>query len=235
MASFPDNLPPIWREKLKPVKNEAFFKRLCDFLKAEYKAKKVIYPESKNVLRALQDVDLPEVRVVILGQDPYHGPGQAIGRSFAVPNDIYPKPPSLKNILKELQDDLKVKVDEKESDLSGWAAQGVLLLNTLLTVEASKPFSHRDQGWERFTDRIISVLNERDKPIVFVLWGAHAQKLKAKIDLKKHIVMETPHPSPLSAYRGFFGSKIFSRMNEALRHSGQTPIAWEQIVLEKKN
>ena len=235
--SFPDNLPAVWREKLRPLKNEPFFKQLTTFLKSEYQTKKIIYPAQKNILRAIQNLDLPEVKVVILGQDPYHGVGQAIGFSFAVPNELMPKPPSLKNIFKELESDLGIKVDKNLSDLTGWVKQGVLLLNTVLTVEAGAPLSHRDKGWEIFTDRVISELNAREKPLVFVLWGSHAQKLKTKINLSKHVVLESAHPSPLSAHRGFMGSKIFSKINECLRKFGETPIRWELISApdEKNN
>jgi uracil-DNA glycosylase len=228
---FPDNLPPVWREKLKSLTSEVFFKKLTQFLKEEYQAKKIIYPARENVLRALQELDLPKVKVVILGQDPYHGPRQAIGLSFAVPNDLFPKPPSLKNIFKELQSDLQISLPEGKSDLSGWVKQGVLLLNTVLTVEAATPLSHRDQGWEAFTDRVLSELNARENPLVFVLWGSHAQKLKAKIDLKKHAVLESVHPSPLSAYRGFFGSKVFSKINQKLIQFGETPIDWSRVSI----
>jgi uracil-DNA glycosylase len=232
-VSFPNNLPPVWKEKLATLKDEIFFRDLTRFLKSEYHAKKVIFPDRKNVLRALQCVDLPQVKVVILGQDPYHGLGQAIGLSFAVPNELKPKPPSLKNIFKEIESDLKVKLPANESDLSGWVLQGVLLLNTVLTVESGQPLSHRDQGWEIFTDRILTLLNERKKPIVFVLWGSHAQKMKAKIDLSRHAVLESAHPSPLSAHRGFLGSKVFSKINQLLVKFHETPIDWTCISLSQ--
>ena len=226
---FPENLPPVWRDKLSPLKNEKFFKDLSAFLRAEYSAHKVIYPARKNVLRALQEIDLPDVKVVILGQDPYHGPDQAIGFSFAVPNELRKKPPSLQNIFKELKSDLGVTPRLGESDLSGWVEQGVLLLNTVLTVEAAQPLSHRDRGWEQFTDCVIAELNARKKPVVFVLWGSHAQKFKAKIDLTKHVVLESAHPSPLSAHRGFLGSKIFSKINARLVKLKQKPIDWAMV------
>ncbi|MBC7396111.1 MAG: uracil-DNA glycosylase [Bdellovibrionales bacterium] len=222
-------LPPGWVEKLAPVKKEPYFIKLQQFLAEEYRAGKMIYPAKKNIFRALQEVDLPAVKVVILGQDPYHGPGQATGFSFAVPNALKRKPPSLRNIFKELESDLKIQLKTQESDLTGWVAQGVLLLNTVLTVEAEKPLSHRNQGWELFTDRIIEILNQRIEPMVFILWGSHAQKLKAKLDLKRHRVLESVHPSPLSAYRGFFGSKVFSKSNESLNELKQSPVRWEKI------
>jgi len=228
-AQFPDNLPPVWREKLAPLKNEKFFTSLVLFLKNEHQAGKRIYPARPNVLRALQAVDLPNVKVVIIGQDPYHGPGQAIGFSFAVPNDLFPKPPSLQNIFKELESDLGVPIPKGESDLTGWVKQGVLLLNTVLTVEASQPLSHRDRGWENFTNRVIAELNARPEPMVFILWGSHAQKFKAMIDRNRHGVLESAHPSPLSAHRGFLGSKVFSRANAELKRLGLEPIDWTKI------
>ena len=226
---FSENLPPVWRKKLSPLMKETFFNKLVQFLKDQDRQKKTIYPVRENILRALQEADLPNVNVVILGQDPYHGPGQAIGFSFAVPNDLFPKPPSLQNILKELQSDLGITIPKGKSDLQGWVAQGVLLLNTVLTVEADQPLSHRDQGWEKFTDEVIRFLGERKDPLVFVLWGSHAQKMKARIDLTRHAVIESAHPSPLSAYRGFLGSKPFSRVNEFLVKFGKQPIDWEKI------
>ena len=228
-AQFPESLPPVWRKKLSSVVNEKFFKDLSSFLKAEYKAKKQIYPARENVMRALRELDFPDVKVVILGQDPYHGAGQAIGFSFAVPNELFPKPPSLQNIFKELVADLGVTLPPKQSDLTGWVEQGVLLLNTVLTVEAATPLSHRDQGWEQFTDQVITQLGEREDPLVFILWGSHAQKFKAKINLKIHKVIESAHPSPLSAYRGFFGSKVFSKTNEYLKQMGKKSIDWTRI------
>ncbi len=214
---------------LEPLSKQVFMAELAEFLASEEQNKKTFYPESKNILRAIKSLDLPKVKVVILGQDPYHWPGQAIGLSFAVPNECLPKPPSLKNIFKELSDDLKIAVPTGASDLTGWVAQGVLLLNTVLTVEAEKPLSHRDRGWEKFTDAIMDALNSRNEPIVFVLWGSHAQKFKKTIDTKKHDIIEAPHPSPLSAYRGFFGSRPFSKTNAALKRLGKSQIFWERI------
>ncbi len=223
--------PEGWQSALKPLAGQPFMSKLVGYLASEQKSKKTIYPEPKNIFRALREVDLPEVKVVILGQDPYHGPGQAIGLSFAVPNQLMPKPPSLRNIFKELADDLKVEIPKGESDLSGWVSQGVLLLNTVLTVEAEKPLSHRDRGWEQFTDAVIRVLNDRERPLVFVLWGSHAQKFKQQLDSKRHTIIEAPHPSPLSAYRGFFGSKPFSKVNEALKAQKNPPIQWQKVSI----
>lgn len=225
---FPENLPPGWQEILQNEKDEDYFIKLSQFLNREYRQNKIIFPPQEKILSALQSVDFDEVKVVILGQDPYHGPGQAIGLSFAVPNELLPKPPSLLNIFKEIESDVGAKWDREQSDLSGWADQGVLLLNTVLTVQKNQAFSHRDQGWEIFTDKIISALGKRTKPLVFILWGAAARKKKAMIE-KQHRCMESPHPSPLSAHRGFFGSKPFSKTNDALKAYGETPIDWSNI------
>ncbi|MEO5667698.1 MAG: uracil-DNA glycosylase [Bdellovibrionota bacterium] len=225
-AQFPDNLPPGWRARLAPEKDKDYFKRLVNFLNSERRANAKVYPDSSQILRALQKLDFDDVRVVILGQDPYHGAGQAIGLSFAVPSSLKPKPPSLVNIFKEIASDLKVEVDVSKSELSGWVAQGVLLLNTVLTVRAGEAFSHRDKGWETFTDKVISELGARKTPLVFILWGAAAQKKKALIVNKEHLILESPHPSPLSSHRGFFGSKPFSKSNDWLKHRRQEPIDW---------
>jgi uracil-DNA glycosylase len=212
--SFPNNLPPAWRGHLAQEASQDYFKKLTRFLVAEHQTKKKIYPQSDWVLRALQMVDYDKVKVVILGQDPYHGAGQAIGLSFGVPNELAPKPPSLQNIFKELESDLGIKIPPAQSDLTGWAEQGVLLLNAVLTVRHGQAFSHRDAGWEQFTDHVIGKLNEREAPMVFILWGAAAQRKKTLITNPRHLVLESPHPSPLSAHRGFFGSKPFSKVNK---------------------
>jgi len=214
--SFPDNLPQGWKTLLSQEAQQSYFKNLTKFLVNEYNSKKVIHPERSKVLRALQELDYDQVKVVILGQDPYHGADQAIGLSFGVPNALQPKPPSLQNIFKELQADLGLSVPLGQSDLTGWVQQGVLLLNTVLTVRHAQAFSHRDKGWEQFTDRVIERLNERENPVVFLLWGAAAQKKKILITSRQHIIIESAHPSPLSAYRGFFGSKPFSKINDIL-------------------
>lgn len=226
---FPENLPKGWREHLGPQAKEPYFKDLTKFLVSEHKAGKKIFPESKNVLRAIQSLDLPEVKVVILGQDPYHGAGQAIGLSFAVPNSLRPKPPSLQNIFKEIHDELGVKMPECDSDLSGWVAQGVLLLNTVLTVRANQAFSHQGKGWETFTDTIIRELDARKDPVIFLLWGAAAQKKKALIRGKQHFILESAHPSPLSAHRGFFGNGHFAKANAILRKLGKKEIRWDRV------
>ena len=223
---FPENLPPGWKSILGEEATKPYFQALTEFLKREYQSKKIIFPARENILRALRELDYENVKVVILGQDPYHGPHQAIGLSFAVPNSLKIKPPSLINIFKEIQEDTEEKIDMTKSDLSGWAHQGVLLLNTVLTVRAAQAFSHRDQGWEVFTDKIISSLNERKEPIVFLLWGSPAQKKAELITNKSHFILRAPHPSPLSAHRGFFGSKHFSKTNEILKKIGKAPIDW---------
>lgn len=226
--SFPENLPTGWQTRLSPEAERPYFKALTRFLVGEYKANQPIFPARQHILRALQKVDYDQVKVVILGQDPYHGPNQAIGLSFGVPNDLLPKPPSLQNIFKELHSDLGIPIP-KQSDLTGWAEQGILLLNTVLTVRKGQAFSHRDRGWEQFTDRIIHLLNERNQPMIFLLWGSAAQKKKAFITNPNHIILESAHPSPLSAYRGFFGSHPFSKMNEILKRLGREPIQWDRI------
>lgn len=224
---FPENLPQGWREHLRPQATSPYFVELCQFLRAEKKSGQQVFPPQENVLRALQSIDYENVRVVILGQDPYHGEGQAMGLSFAVPNTLSPKPPSLVNIFKEIEADLGRPVDRSKSELTGWAEQGVLLLNTVLTVRKGQAFSHRDRGWENFTDQVIQLLNERAEPVVFLLWGSPARAKKALISGKQHRIVESPHPSPLSAHRGFFGSKPFSKVNAILRELGHSPIDWE--------
>jgi uracil-DNA glycosylase len=233
-VTFPDNLPPGWKTRLSAEAEKEYFKNLVRFLAAEHRRGQIIYPKKEWVLRALQSVDYDQVKVVILGQDPYHGPGQAIGLSFAVPNELSPKPPSLQNIFKELSSDLGCALPPHQSDLTGWASQGVLLLNTVLTVRKGEPLSHKDAGWEFFTDQIIRLLNERKSPVVFILWGSSAQKKKALIQQAKHFIIESPHPSPLSAHRGFFGSRPFSKVNSILTQNLKlTPIDWIRISDEK--
>jgi uracil-DNA glycosylase len=222
-------IPQAWQSFLDSMTSSKSFALLLDFLEEEERAGKRIYPVAPLRFNALDRVAPENVRVVILGQDPYHGEGQATGLSFAVPNELKVKPPSLRNILKELENDLGVRPDPSQSDLCGWAAQGVLLLNTVLTVRANEPLSHRGKGWEEFTDSILRVLNEREDPVVFVLWGSHAAKKKALLDRRHHTILESAHPSPLSAYRGFFGSRVFSKTNEALGRSGKPQIDWLRI------
>jgi len=177
-------------------------------------------------------VDYPDVKVVILGQDPYHGDGQAIGLSFAVPNSLRLKPPSLQNIFKEIASDLGVSMNLSHSDLSGWVSQGVLLLNSVLTVRKDQAFSHRGKGWEIFTDKVISLLNDRLEPIVFLLWGAAAQKKVELISNSQHFILKSAHPSPLSAHNGFFGSRHFSQTNKILQDLNLGAINWSKTSHE---
>ena len=211
-----------WDIVLKDEIKKEYFKDLGNFVKKEYK-NKVIFPKYDHIFNALRLTDYDKVKVVILGQDPYHGIGEAHGLSFSVQEGVK-KPPSLINIFKELYDDLGVR--RTKSDLTDWATQGVLLLNSVLTVEKDKPFSHQGKGWETFTDAIIKKLNEREEPIIFVLWGNSARSKKSLINLKKHYVIESAHPSFFSANRGFFGSKPFSRINQILKKLNQKEIEW---------
>lgn len=218
-------LSESWLIHLRPEFEKLYMQDLRKFLQGEYDKKKTIFPDRKNYFRALDLVDPEKVKVVILGQDPYHGPGQAHGLSFSVGESVR-FPPSLQNIFKEMQADLKVQIP-KSGDLTKWAEQGVLLLNSVLTVESGQAASHQKRGWELFTDKIISVVNEVSPHCVFVLWGAYAQKKAAFVDRKKHLVLESVHPSPLSSHRGFFGSKPFSKSNQWLQSQGQKPINWD--------
>lgn len=211
-----------WDEVLKDEFKKEYFEKLGIFIKDEYK-NKTIYPEYKNIFNALRYTDYDDVKVVILGQDPYHGDKEAHGLSFSVQEGV-PMPPSLRNIFKELYNDLGVKRDL--TDLTDWAKQGVLLLNSIMTVVKDTPLSHKDKGWEIFTDYIIERLGEREEPIVFILWGNYARSKKELIKNKKHLIIESVHPSPLSASRGFFGSKPFSKTNAFLEKNNIKPIKW---------
>lgn len=213
-----------WKKYLEPEFQLDYMKNLKTFLQSRKQDKATIYPKGENYFAALNATPFEKVKVVILGQDPYHGPGQAHGLSFSVP-PTEPLPPSLLNIFKELQSDLGLP-SPKTGYLKKWAEQGVLLLNAVLTVEDGKPAAHRGQGWEQFTDAIVHLLNRERHNLVFVLWGAYAQKKGAFIDRKKHFVIESAHPSPLSAYRGFFGSRPFSKINNYLNSRGLDPIDW---------
>lgn len=212
-----------WKGKLLHEFNLPYFQELSTFIHHEY-AHKTIYPPPKEIFRALDLCPFEKVKVVILGQDPYHGAGQANGLSFAVHSHVS-LPPSLKNIFKEIEDDLQIKVI-KDGDLSRWANQGVLLLNAILTVEASSPASHHHKGWELFTDAIIKRLSEEREHIVFILWGNYAKNKGNSIDQSKHLVLTSPHPSPFSAHNGFFGSKPFSKTNEYLHQHNIKEIDW---------
>ncbi|HEY4539940.1 MAG TPA: uracil-DNA glycosylase [Faecalibacter sp.] len=217
------NIEESWKKVLASEFEQPYFESLVHFVKNEYKTK-TIYPPASKIFAAFDHTPFDEVKVVILGQDPYHGPGQANGLSFSV-NDGIRFPPSLQNIYKELEDDLGVSIPTS-GDLSRWASQGVLMLNATLTVEASKAGSHQKKGWETFTDAVIQALAEKKENIVFILWGSYAQKKGKSIDRTKHFVIETAHPSPLSVYRGFWGSKPFSKTNAFLQSKNKTPIQW---------
>lgn len=213
-----------WDNVLKDEFNKEYFKKLGLFVKEQYKAK-ICYPAYANIFNALRYTDYDEVKVVILGQDPYHGPNEAHGLSFSVREGVK-RPPSLLNIFKELESDLGII--RSHSDLTGWAKQGVFLLNSIMSVEKDKPLSHKNQGWEIFTDTIIQKLNEREKPIVFILWGSYARSKKVYITNPQHLILEAVHPSPLSAHNGFFGSKPFSKTNQFLESHDMHPIDWEK-------
>lgn len=212
-----------WDDVLQDAFETPSYTQLREFLKKEYD-EQLIYPEMDHIWNAFRKTPYESVKVVILGQDPYHGPGQAHGLSFSVQPGVK-IPPSLRNIFKELASDIGCSIPESGS-LLGWTEQGVLLMNTVLTVREGEAHSHRKQGWETFTDEVIRKLSDRDKPIVFVLWGRPAQEKKRLIDLTKHVTIESVHPSPLSANRGFFGSRPFSKTNEQLSSWGESEIDW---------
>lgn len=212
-----------WFDLLKEEFDKPYFKALQDFLKSEY-ARYEIYPEEKNIFNALNHVPFDNVKVVIIGQDPYHEPRQAQGLSFSVPEDV-DIPPSLVNIMKEIESDLGISC-YKNGNLERWASQGVLLLNTVLTVRRGQANSHKDKGWETLTSKIIQLLGKRKEPIVFLLWGSYAQSFSPLIE-GQHLILKAPHPSPLSAYRGFLGCKHFSKCNEFLLSHNIPPIDWK--------
>lgn len=213
-----------WRKALKDEFNAPYIKELKKKLVDEMKRGIVLYPKGKNIFNAFNLTPFDKVRVVILGQDPYHGQGQAHGLSFSVPDGVKP-PPSLMNIFKEIESDLGVKMPDG-GNLEGWAKQGVLLLNAILTVRAGSPASHRGIGWENLTDAAIKILSDKREHIVFLLWGKFAQEKEVLIDSDKHLILKTPHPSPYSANSGFFGCKHFSKTNDYLGRTGQIPIDW---------
>jgi uracil-DNA glycosylase len=217
-------LPTDWKDVLAMEFEKPYWSKLQDFV-AEEREKVEIFPPKNLVYSAFHLTPFNKVRVLIMGQDPYHGEGQAHGLSFSVQPGVA-LPASLRNIYKELQSDLGLP-PSKNGSLVGWAEQGVMMLNAVLTVQAGQPNSHRDKGWEQFTDAVLKTLNARAEPVVFVLWGAYARKKKSLIDTSKHVVIESAHPSPLSAASGFFGSKPFSKINEALEGKGLEPIDWQ--------
>jgi uracil-DNA glycosylase len=218
------SIEPSWKEKLKDEFEKPYFAELAAFVKDEYKSA-TVYPSPKFLFRAFELTPFEKVKVVILGQDPYHGKGQANGLCFAV-NDGEKLPPSLQNIFKEIESDLGKPIKNRSGDLSRWAEQGVLLLNATLTVRAATPGSHQNKGWEQFTDAVIRVLSEEREHLVFILWGNYARAKGASIDRTRHLVIESPHPSPFSAYNGFFGSKPFGKTNEYLKKQGKEPVDW---------
>ena len=223
------DLPDSWQDTLAPVLATPEARKLGGFLRAEEAAGKAIYPPQGCRLRALELTPLDQVKVVILGQDPYHGPGQAMGLSFSVPDGV-PHPPSLRNIFRELADDCGIPAPAS-GDLTAWVQRGVLLLNNTLTVEAGNAGSHAGRGWDAITDACVAAVAAREQPAVFILWGSHAQKKASRIaelnEPTRHCVIRSPHPSPLSAHRGFFGSKPFSRANAFLEQVGLGPVDWQ--------
>jgi uracil-DNA glycosylase len=219
------DLEDSWKTHLASEFEKPYMKDLKSFLLKEKDQGKIIFPRGDSIFSALNHTPLDKVKVVILGQDPYHGPGQAHGLSFSVPAGV-PVPPSLVNIFKELETDLKVP-RSKQGCLEIWADRGVLLLNSVLTVEQGKAASHQKKGWEQFTDAVIRVINEERENVAFILWGSYAQKKGAFIDRSRHFVLESPHPSPLSAHRGFLGSRPFSKVNEFLNKKGLEPVDWK--------
>lgn len=213
-----------WQEVVGEQFQKPYFLELQRFLEKEY-SEHTVYPAKEEVFQAFRATPYQRVKAVILGQDPYHGPGQAHGLSFSVKSGVK-LPPSLKNIFRELSEDIGCPMP-KDGNLQPWAEQGVLLLNAVLTVRAGEANSHKGKGWERFTDAVIEALNRREEPVAFVLWGNSAQAKGAKVDEGRHLVIRSPHPSPLSAHRGFFGSRPFSRINQWLASQGKDPIRWE--------
>lgn len=225
MRIFMNNIKSSWLEVLKDEFNKNYYKELMQFVIDEYD-KGVVYPLKENIYKALELTDLNDVKVVILGQDPYHNINQAHGLSFSVLPSQPVLPPSLKNIFKEIHDDIGCYIPNN-GYLEKWAKEGVLLLNTVLTVREHEANSHKDKGWEIFTDSIIEILNKQDRPIVYMLWGAPAQKKAKMLNNPKQLILKAPHPSPLSSYRGFFGCKHFSKANEFLSQNGLEPIDWQ--------
>jgi len=217
-------LTGVWKERLSSAVESAQMAKLRDFLRTEKAAGATIFPPMPLLFNALNSTPFEKVRVVIIGQDPYHGDGQAHGLSFSVPRGV-DIPPSLRNIYKEIQEDLGVSIPG-HGCLQHWADQGVLLLNAVLTVRAHEAASHRNQGWEEFTDQIIKLLGSREEPTVFMLWGSFAQSKAALIDQRKHLILQAPHPSPLSAHRGFLGCRHFSKANDWLANRGLARIDW---------
>ncbi len=224
MEKIQPKIEESWKLALKAEFNAQYFSELKNFLQNERNTGQIIYPPGANIFSAFEKTPFDKVKVVILGQDPYHGPGQAHGLSFSVP-EKQTTPRSLQNIFKELKSDLNIPIP-KTGNLEKWARQGVLLLNATLTVRANQPGSHQNKGWENFTDSVIRLLSKDRKGIVFILWGKYAQAKQPLIDTTKHYILAGPHPSPFSADRGFFGCKHFSKTNDFLLKEGLTPIDW---------
>ncbi len=218
------NIGNSWDEVLAGEFEKEYYQKLRKFLIEEYR-NKTIYPDMHDIFNALKATSYEDVKVVILGQDPYHEPGQAHGMAFSVQKGVK-TPPSLVNIYKEIKDDLGFDIPS-QGYLMQWAQRGVLLLNTCLTVRAHQANSHKGKGWEQFTDQVIRILNEREKPVVFILWGANAKSKEQLITGRQHLILKGAHPSPLSAYNGFFGGKYFSRANEFLAAAGEEPVDWK--------
>jgi len=214
-----------WLKFIKSEFDKEYMKNIKKSILNYKKSGKIIYPKNNEIFNAINLTDFEKTKVIILGQDPYHGPGQAHGLSFSVKDGIKP-PPSLINIFKEIESDLSINVEKGNGNLTRWAKQGVLLLNSLLTVEKGKPLSHKEIGWETLTDKIIEVLNQNKRGLVFILWGSHARSKKYLISQNKNLIIESSHPSPLSAHRGFIGSKPFSRTNKYLVKNNMNPINW---------
>lgn len=227
MADINPRIHPSWLQVLQPQFQAPYFAQLKQFLVAE-RQQYICYPKGSDIFAAFDHTPFDKVKVVILGQDPYHEPGQAHGLCFSVPQGV-PVPPSLVNIIKEINTDLAVNIPTTSGNLSGWADQGVLLLNATLTVRAHQAGSHQHQGWEQFTDAAIQALSLYRQGIVFLLWGSYAIRKAQLIDTTRHFVLTAPHPSPLSAYRGFFGCRHFSQCNAILQQQGQLPIDWTRI------
>lgn len=218
-------IAPSWKRLLQHEFDKPYFEDLVQFLKTEKAAHKIIYPKGKDIFNAFEKTSFEDLKVVIIGQDPYHNPGQAMGLCFSVPKGIKP-PPSLVNIFKELKEDIGMEIPQS-GDLTHWAEQGVLLLNTSLTVRKNEPTSHSKIGWTTFTDSVMGAISDNKEGVVFLLWGAHARSKRIFIDPHKHFILTAAHPSPFSANNGFFGCKHFSETNKLLMQQGKTPIDWK--------
>lgn len=232
MAQRAVDIEASWQALLADEFEQPYMQTLSAFLREQKRLGKQIYPPGNEIFAAFNATPVDQVKVVILGQDPYHGPNQAHGLCFSVRPGI-DVPPSLRNIIQEINSDLGLDIRTDNGLLSGWAEQGVLLLNSVLTVEHARAASHQGKGWERFTDAVVRALATSRDNLVFLLWGSYAQKKGAELDTERHCVLRAPHPSPLSAHRGFFGCKHFSKVNQYLEAHGRTPIAWQQLTAEQ--